>query len=82
MIGKYVLLLLVNCCILIVVDYYVDFEKGSGCVKIILVYDFNDYVVGKCNELLMINVMIQDVNIWDIVEVFNVDGIENIEIDG
>lgn len=48
LIGKEIILLIVGCCILIVGDEYVDMEKGMGCVKIIFVYDFNDYEVGKC----------------------------------
>lgn len=76
LIGKYVILLLVNCCILIVGDEYVDMEKGIGCVKIILVYDFNDYEVGKCYVLLMINILIFDGDICESVQVFDIKGNE------
>ncbi|HBI80283.1 MAG TPA: hypothetical protein DDY30_12895, partial [Marinobacter adhaerens] len=54
-----------------------DPEKGSGCVKITPAHDFNDYAVGKRNNLPMINVMTQDANIRDVAEVFNADGTEN-----
>ncbi|WP_138442020.1 valine--tRNA ligase [Marinobacter alexandrii] len=82
LIGKHVLLPLVNRRIAIIADHHADPEKGSGCVKITPAHDFNDYAVGKRNELPMINVMTQDANIRDIAEVFNSDGTENTDIDG
>src|SRR5690554_2453716 len=82
LIGQHVLLPLVNRRIPIVADHHADPEKGSGCVKITPAHDFNDYAVGKRNNLPMINVMTQDANIRDIAEVFNSDGTENTDIDG
>src|SRR5690554_5925020 len=82
LIGQHVLLPLVNRRIPIVADHHADPEKGSGCVKITPAHDFNDYAVGKRNNLPMINVMTQDANIRDIAEVFNSDGTENTNIDG
>ncbi|MDX1757469.1 MAG: valine--tRNA ligase [Marinobacter sp.] len=81
LIGKTVLLPLVDREIPIVADHHADPEKGSGCVKITPAHDFNDYAVGKRNELPMINVMTQDANIRDVAEVFNADGTANDEID-
>ena len=57
LIGQHVLLPLVNRRIPIVADHHADPEKGSGCVKITPAHDFNDYAVGKRNNLPMINVM-------------------------
>ena len=82
LIGKHVMLPLVNRRIPIVADHHADPEKGSGCVKITPAHDFNDYAVGKRNNLPMINVMTQDANIRDVAEVFNADGTENTELDG
>ncbi|MDV2080468.1 valine--tRNA ligase [Marinobacter xestospongiae] len=82
LIGQKVLLPLVNREIPIVADHHADPEKGSGCVKITPAHDFNDYAVGKRNELPMINVMTQDANIRAVAEVFNSDGSANDEIDG
>lgn len=58
LIGKSVVLLLIGCCVLVIVDDYVDCVFGIGVVKVILVYDFNDYEVGVCYSLLMINLFI------------------------
>ncbi|WP_372964056.1 valine--tRNA ligase [Marinobacter sp.] len=82
LIGKYVVLPLVNRRIPIVADHHADPEKGSGCVKITPAHDFNDYAVGKRNSLPMINVLTQDANIREVAEVFNSDGTENTDIDG
>ena len=47
LIGKEVLLPIVNRRIPIVADEYADPEKGSGAVKITPAHDFNDFEVGK-----------------------------------
>ena len=57
LVGKTVHLPLVGRKIPIIADNYVDPEFGSGCVKITPAHDFNDYVVGKRNNLDVINVM-------------------------
>ncbi|MBZ0332904.1 valine--tRNA ligase [Marinobacter sp. AL4B] len=82
LIGKHITLPLVNRRIPIVADHHADPEKGSGCVKITPAHDFNDYAVGKRNNLPMINVLTQDANIRETAEVFNSDGTENTDIDG
>lgn len=76
LIGKYVILSLVNRRISIVGDEYVDMEKGIGCVKIISAYDFNDYEVGKRYVLSMINILIFDGDIRESVQVFDIKGNE------
>ncbi|MBN0386858.1 class I tRNA ligase family protein, partial [Pseudomonas aeruginosa] len=43
LIGKFVVLPLVNRRIPIVGDEHADMEKGTGCVKITPAHDFNDY---------------------------------------
>ncbi|MGU0015420.1 hypothetical protein ACVXG9_02235 [Escherichia coli] len=47
LIGKYVILPLVNRRIPIVGDEHADMEKGTGCVKITPAPNFNDYEVGN-----------------------------------
>ncbi|MDX1526522.1 MAG: valine--tRNA ligase [Pseudidiomarina maritima] len=54
LIGKEVLLPIVGRRIPIIADTYVDKEFGTGCVKITPAHDFNDYEVGKRNQLPMI----------------------------
>lgn len=45
-IGKIVILLIVGCELFILVDEYVDIDFGFGVMKVILVYDFNDFEIG------------------------------------
>ena len=57
LIGKCVRLPIVGRPIPIIADEYADPEKGSGAVKITPAHDFNDFMVGKRNNLPAINVM-------------------------
>ncbi|MGD1870017.1 MAG: valine--tRNA ligase [Neomegalonema sp.] len=57
LIGRNVMLPLVNRAIPIVADDYADPEKGSGAVKITPAHDFNDFQVGKRTGLRVINIM-------------------------
>lgn len=57
LIGKKVLLPLVNREIPIVADDYVDKEFGSGAVKITPAHDFNDFELGKRHDLEKINIL-------------------------
>ncbi|MGK2907854.1 MAG: valine--tRNA ligase [Desulfuromonadales bacterium] len=57
LIGKKVLLPLVNRVIPIVADDYVDKEFGSGAVKITPAHDFNDFELGKRHDLEKINIL-------------------------
>jgi valyl-tRNA synthetase len=59
LIGKYVRLPLVGRLIPIVADDYADPEKGTGAVKITPAHDFNDFDVGKRNNLRQINILDQ-----------------------
>jgi len=63
LIGRAVRLPIVNRPIPIIADDYADPEKGSGAVKITPAHDFNDYQVGKRNNLPMINVFTEDAKI-------------------
>ncbi|MBE0575723.1 MAG: valine--tRNA ligase [Desulfuromonadales bacterium] len=57
LIGKKILLPLLNREIPIVADDYVDKEFGSGAVKITPAHDFNDFELGKRHNLETINVL-------------------------
>lgn len=57
LIGKHVLLPLVNRLIPIVADEYADPTKGTGAVKITPAHDFNDWGVGQRQGLRVINIM-------------------------
>ncbi|MCK5894387.1 MAG: valine--tRNA ligase [Endozoicomonadaceae bacterium] len=81
LIGKAVILPLVNRRIPIVGDEHADMAKGTGCVKITPAHDFNDYEVGKRCNLPMINVMTLNGDIRDQAETFNSDGTLNPDID-
>ncbi|CAM3712353.1 valine--tRNA ligase [Xenorhabdus thuongxuanensis] len=74
LIGKEILLPLVNRRIPIVGDEHADMEKGTGCVKITPAHDFNDYEVGKRHNLPMINILTFDGNIREAAEVFDSNG--------
>jgi valyl-tRNA synthetase len=57
LVGKQVVLPLVNRTIPIVADEYADPEQGTGAVKMTPAHDFNDFEVGKRQGLRMVNVM-------------------------
>jgi valyl-tRNA synthetase len=82
LIGKFVVLPLVNRRIPIVADDYVDREFGTGCVKITPAHDFNDYEVGKRHNLPLINVLDKNAAVLAHAQVFNVDGSINDQVDG
>ncbi len=63
LVGKTVILPLIQRNIPIIADHYVDPEFGTGCVKITPAHDFNDFAVGERNNLELINVMTPDANI-------------------
>jgi len=57
LIGKSVMLPLMNREIPIIADDYVDMEFGSGAVKITPAHDFNDFEMGKRHDLEFINIL-------------------------
>ena len=74
LIGKEILLPIVDRRIPIVGDEHADMEKGTGCVKITPAHDFNDYEVGKRHSLPMINILTFNADIRDSAEVFTTNG--------
>ena len=57
LVGKTVVLPLMNRQIPVVADEYVDREFGTGVVKITPAHDFNDFEVGRRHNLDVINVL-------------------------
>ncbi|AJR09936.1 valine--tRNA ligase [Photobacterium gaetbulicola] len=74
LIGKEILLPIVDRRIPIVGDEHADMEKGTGCVKITPAHDFNDYEVGKRHSLPMINILTFNADIRNAAEVFTTNG--------
>jgi valyl-tRNA synthetase len=60
MIGKTVMLPLMNREIPIVGDEYVDSEFGTGCVKVTPAHDYNDFEIGQRHNLPSINILNKD----------------------
>ena len=63
LIGKNCILPIVGRPIPIVADEYADPEKGSGAVKITPAHDFNDFEVGRRQDLDVINILDRDARI-------------------
>ena len=57
LIGKEVIIPIVGRSISIIADDYADPEQGSGAVKITPAHDFNDFEVGKRNNLEMLSIL-------------------------
>ncbi|WP_159818095.1 valine--tRNA ligase [Colwellia sp. 20A7] len=74
LIGKQVLLPLVNRLIPIVGDDHADMDKGTGCVKITPAHDFNDNEVGKRHALPQINIFDKDAAVLATAEVYDTKG--------
>jgi len=74
LIGKQVLLPLVNRLIPIVGDDHADMDKGTGCVKITPAHDFNDNEVGKRHQLPQINIFDKDAAVLATAEVYDTKG--------
>jgi valyl-tRNA synthetase len=81
LIGKFILLPIVNRLVPIVADDYVDMAFGTGCVKITPAHDFNDYEVGKRHALPMYNIFTLDASVRSFVEVINTDGTPNKDVE-
>ena len=65
LIGKTLIVPLVNREIPIIADEYVEMDFGTGVVKITPAHDPNDFEVGKRHDLPIINVMTDDAKITD-----------------
>ncbi|WP_019529932.1 valine--tRNA ligase [Dasania marina] len=74
LIGKTIMLPIVNREIPIIADDYVDPEFGTGCVKITPAHDFNDYEMGKRHSLPMVNVLDDDAAIRAVADAYRMDG--------
>lgn len=64
LVGKKVLVPLINRSIPIIADEYVDMEFGTGCLKITPAHDINDYTIGIKHKL-------------DTIDIFNDNGTLN-----
>jgi valyl-tRNA synthetase len=76
LIGKDILLPIVNRRIKIVADEHADKDKGTGCVKITPAHDFNDNEVGKRHQMPMINIFDKDAAVLAQGETYTFDGKE------
>ncbi|XQF89592.1 valine--tRNA ligase [Pseudoalteromonas espejiana] len=76
LIGKDILLPIVNRRIKIVADEHADKDKGTGCVKITPAHDFNDNEVGKRHQMPMINIFDKNAAILSQGETYTFDGKE------
>lgn len=60
LIGKKVLIPLINRAIPIIADDYVEMEFGTGCLKVTPAHDINDYELGKRHNLPIIDLLNED----------------------
>lgn len=74
LIGKHIVLPMIDRKIPIVGDEHADMEKGTGCVKITPAHDFNDYEVGKRHQLPMVKILDNNADILTASEVFTHNG--------
>jgi valyl-tRNA synthetase len=65
LVGRNARLPLANRLIPIIADEYSDPEKGTGAVKITPGHDFNDFEVGKRNNLPIINILTKEAELND-----------------
>jgi len=65
LVGKNCILPIVGRKLIVVADEYADPEKGSGAVKMTPAHDFNDFEVGKRNNLKLINIFDESASLND-----------------
>jgi valyl-tRNA synthetase len=70
LIGKRVLVPLINRSIPIIEDEYVDMEFGTGCLKITPAHDINDYEIGLRHNLPTIDIFNDDGTLSEAAEIF------------
>ncbi len=63
LVGRHCMLPLVGRRIPIVADEYADPEKGSGAVKVTPAHDFNDFEVGKRQNLDVVNIFDENAHV-------------------
>ncbi len=66
LIGKEVLVPMLNKRIPIIADDYVQMDFGSGALKITPAHDVNDYAIGKRHDLPIVNIMNKDASLNDV----------------
>ncbi|QJC37685.1 valine--tRNA ligase [Enterobacteriaceae endosymbiont of Donacia bicoloricornis] len=71
LVGKFVIIPIINRQIPIIADNYVKITKGTGCVKISPAHDFNDYQVALKHNLPLINIFDLNGNILKKCEILN-----------
>jgi valyl-tRNA synthetase len=57
LLGKKVLIPLINRAIPIIADEYIDIEFGTGCLKVTPAHDINDYEIGLRHNLEIIDIL-------------------------
>ena len=70
LIGKRVLVPLINRSIPVIADEYVDMEFGTGCLKITPAHDINDYEIGMRHNLPSIDIFNDDGTLSEKAELF------------
>ena len=60
LVGKSVIVPMLNKEIPIIADDYVQMDFGSGALKITPAHDVNDYAIGKRHDLPMVNILNKD----------------------
>jgi len=60
LVGKKVLIPLINREIPIILDEYVEMEFGTGCLKVTPAHDLNDYELGQKHNLQIIDILNDD----------------------
>ncbi|QJC37269.1 valine--tRNA ligase [Enterobacteriaceae endosymbiont of Donacia thalassina] len=71
LIGKFVIIPIINRKIPIIADNYAKINKGTGCVKISPAHDFNDYQIAMKHNLPLINIFDLNGNILEKCQIFN-----------
>ncbi len=70
LIGKTVVVPLVNREIKIISDDYIDMEFGTGCLKVTPAHDENDYKIGKKHNLEVIDVLTDEGKIHECAKIY------------
>ena len=70
LVGKRVLVPLINRSIPVIEDNYVDMEFGTGCLKITPAHDINDYEIGMRHNLPSIDIFNDDGTLSEKAEIF------------
>ena len=63
LVGKKVIIPIVNREVPVIADDHVDPSFGSGCVKVTPAHDFNDYEIGLRHQLPQINIFHEDASL-------------------